>query len=203
MRPAFDPFGPLPEGTVVLEASAGTGKTWTLASLTVRYVAETDVQLSQVMLVTFGRAATQELRERTRLRLTQAAHGLADPAAARASGDPLLAHLASADDDVVTDRRRRLLLALSDFDAATITTTHSFCQRMLDGLGMAGNREPGADVVETVDALVDEVADDLYLRGYAGHDSPVPQLTPAVARQVAREAVRDRQALLVPAGAPL
>ena len=76
----FDPFGPLPgtATTTVLEASAGTGKTWTIAALATRYVAEQGLELSQLMLVTFGRAATQELRERTRARLTSAALGLAD-----------------------------------------------------------------------------------------------------------------------------
>jgi exodeoxyribonuclease V beta subunit len=200
---SFDLSGPLPEGTVVLEASAGTGKTYTIAALATRYVAEAGVPLSHLLLVTFGRAATQELRERTRQRLTSAARGLADPAAARASGDDVLRHLASGDDAEVAERRRRLLVALSGFDAATITTTHSFCQRMLDELGLAGDREPGAEVVETVDDVIAQVAGDLYLRTYAQHDAPPPLLTPAVALEVAREAVLDRQAELAPSDQPL
>jgi exodeoxyribonuclease V beta subunit len=198
----FDVLGPLPEGTVVLEASAGTGKTWTIAALATRYVAEAGLALSQLMLVTFGRAATQELRERTRARLTSAALGLADVEAARAGDDVLLAHLATGSDDEVAERRRRLVAALADFDAATITTTHSFCQRMLDGLGTAGDRELGVEVVESIAELVTEVADDLYVATFADHDGPLPQLTPAEARQVARDAVADRQAALVPLGAP-
>ena len=197
-----DVLGPLPEGTVVLEASAGTGKTWTIAALATRYVAEAGLPLSELMLVTFGRAATQELRERTRQRLTSAAHGLADPVAARAGDDPLLVHLATGTDAEVAVRRRRLVAALSDFDAATIATTHSFCQRMLDGLGIAGDRDLAADVVESVDDLVTEVADDLYLRSWSGHDSPLPELSPSDAREVARAAVGDRQARLEPADAP-
>jgi exodeoxyribonuclease V beta subunit len=62
--PVFDLCGPLPVGTTVLEASAGTGKTFTIAALATRYVAEGLAELSQLMLVTFGRAATQELRQR-------------------------------------------------------------------------------------------------------------------------------------------
>jgi exodeoxyribonuclease V beta subunit len=198
---SFELLGELPQGTVVLEASAGTGKTYTIAALATRYVAETDIELSELMLVTFGRAATQELRERTRERLSSAARGLADVGAARAGADPLLVHLATGSPEVVAERRRRLVLALSDFDAATITTTHSFCQRMLDGLGIAGDRDSGAELVETVDDLVTEVADDLFLRDYAGHDGPLPVLTPAAARQAARDAVSDRQSLLAPTGA--
>ncbi len=200
---SFDLLGPLPTGTVVLEASAGTGKTYTIAALATRYVAEAGIPLSQLMLVTFGRAATQELRERTRQRLASAARGLNDFAEARSSSDDVLRHLATGTDEDVAERRRRLTVALSDFDAATITTTHSFCQRMLDGLGIAGDREPGARILETVDDIVTEVAADLYLRAYAGHDGPLPQLSPAAAVEVAREAVSDRQALLAPPDQPL
>ena len=59
---AFDVCGPLPTGTTVLEASAGTGKTFTIAALTARYVAEGAAELSQIMLVTFGNAASRGLR---------------------------------------------------------------------------------------------------------------------------------------------
>ncbi|HST85084.1 MAG TPA: UvrD-helicase domain-containing protein [Kineosporiaceae bacterium] len=200
---SFDLLGPLPDGTVVLEASAGTGKTYAIAALATRYVAEANIPLSQLMLVTFGRAATQELRERTRQRLASAARGLNDFAAARLSSDDVLRHLATGSDEDVAERRRRLMVALSDFDAATITTTHSFCQRMLDGLGIAGDREPGARIVETVDDVVTEVAADLYLQSYAGHAGPAPHLSPAAAVEIAREAVSDRQAQLAPSDQPL
>ncbi len=65
----FDLAGPLPSGTTVLEASAGTGKTYTIAALAARYLAEGHVQLGDLLLVTFGRMATNELRERVRERL--------------------------------------------------------------------------------------------------------------------------------------
>nr|MBA3525052.1 UvrD-helicase domain-containing protein [Geodermatophilaceae bacterium] len=191
---SFDPYGALPTGTTVLEASAGTGKTWTIATLATRYVAEGAAELSELMLVTFGRAATQELRERTRERLTSAARGLAAPDAVD-SDDALVAHLAATEREL---RLARLTKALSDFDGATIATTHSFCQRMLDGLGIAGEREPNAALVEAVDDLTVEVADDLFLQRYAGHTATLPLLTPATAREVSLQAVRDRQARLEP-----
>ena len=64
----FDLCGPLPEHTVVLEASAGTGKTYTIAGLVTRYVAEGVAELDELLVVTFGRAATTELRSRVRER---------------------------------------------------------------------------------------------------------------------------------------
>src|SRR4051812_38239475 len=157
--PSFDICGPLPQGTVVLEASAGTGKTFTIAALATRYVAEGHAELHELMLVTFGRAATQELRERVRERLVSAERGLADPAAARDGKDTLLRLLADVPDDDVSLRRRRLTTALADFDAATIATTHGFCQQMLAGLGMAADTDPDATFVENVDDLITEVVD--------------------------------------------
>ncbi|MEU2102450.1 UvrD-helicase domain-containing protein [Nocardia sp. NPDC019255] len=194
---AFEPYGPLPTGTTVLEASAGTGKTHAIVGLAVRYVAEAGIEVSQLLLVTFSRAATQELRERTRDRFVAVAAGLADPGAARAHADELVRHLAQADEDEVRSRRRRLLAALSDFDAGTIATTHSFCQRMLDELGLAGEHDPGTRLVETVDDLVGTVVDDLYLHRYARSQPP---FSVKEARALALAAVRDRHAALAPDG---
>jgi len=194
----FDVCGPLPTGTTVLEASAGTGKTFTIAALATRYVAEGLAELHELMLVTFGRAATQELRERVRERLVDTERRLADPAVARASTDALLAHLASAPDAEVCVRRKRLATALADFDAATIATTHGFCQQMLTGLGIAADMDAGAAFVESNDDLVVEVVQDLYLRKYGRPDSPAPMLTYADALDSGRAAVQDPQARLAP-----
>ena len=74
--PAFDLRGPLPSGVTLLEASAGTGKTFTIAALVARYVAE-GVPLDRLLVVTFTRMATGELRERVRERLLATEEGLA------------------------------------------------------------------------------------------------------------------------------
>lgn len=192
----FDLLGPLPSGTTVLEASAGTGKTYAIVGLAARFVAEGGIDLSRLLLVTFSRAATQELRERTRERFRSAATELADPRQALRGEDQVIRHLADADPEEVALRRRRLLQALSDFDAATIVTTHSFCQRMLDGLGIAGERDPDAVLVEAADDLVTEVIDDLYLSAYSRAESA--PFTPAEATAAARAAIFDPQAVLAP-----
>ena len=64
----FDLCGPLPRGVTLLEASAGTGKTYTIAALAARYVA-IGTPLEQMLLITFTRSATSELRDRVRERL--------------------------------------------------------------------------------------------------------------------------------------
>jgi exodeoxyribonuclease V beta subunit len=194
---SFDLYGDLPTGTTVLEASAGTGKTWTIAALATRYVAEGHARLDELMLATFSRAATQELRERVRERFTATARDLTRGE----SDDPLVRHLRDCPPEELARRCHRLAHALSEFDAATIATTHSFCQQVLDGLGMSGDHEPGVTMVESVDDLLREVVDDLYLRKYAAHDAAAPLLSAQQAREVARAATSDRQARLEPADA--
>jgi len=201
MKP-FDVCGALPTGTMVLEASAGTGKTFTIAALTARYVAEGLAELSQVMLVTFGNAASRELRDRVRERLVSAELGLRDPATARASSDEVLALLASVDDADVEIRRTRLAAALTGFDAATIATTHSFCSQMLTGLGLTADTDPAATFTENVDDLVCEVVDDLYLQAYGHPGANEPTMTYDEVLSLGRRGVgSDRSALLWPLAA--
>lgn len=195
----FDAFGDLPVGTVVLEASAGTGKTHTIATLTTRYVAEGVATLPEIMLVTFGRAATSELRDRVRERLVAVERGLRGPDPAQ-HADPVVAFLAAVDDDELARRRDRLRVALSQLDAATITTTHGFCQQMLSALGTSADVDLATSFLPDVADLVDEVTDDLYVRLFA--DRQDPPLTPRDVREVARAAVSDHGAMLAPADAP-
>ncbi|MFC8598488.1 UvrD-helicase domain-containing protein [Isoptericola sp. NPDC057191] len=195
-RPVFDVCGPLPEGTTVLEASAGTGKTFTIAALATRFVAEGRAELRELMLVTFGRAATSELRDRVRERLVSTERALRGPDPA-AHPDPVVALLADVDAAELSRRRARLTAALSQLDAATITTTHGFCQQMLTSLGIAADVDPAATFVADVADLVREVSDDLYVRRFA--DEAHPALTPTMAADLGRAAVSDHQAVVEPA----
>jgi len=194
----FDPFGDLPTGTVVLEASAGTGKTHTIATLTTRYVAEGTAALPEIMLVTFGRAATSELRDRVRDRLVTVERALRGPAPAN-HPDALVAFLAAVGDAELERRRERLRVALSQLDAATITTTHGFCQQMLTALGTAADVDLATAFLPDVADLVEEVTDDLYVRLFADQSEPV--LSPRDVREVARAAVSDHGAVVAPSDA--
>ena len=193
----FDLLGDLPTGatTVVLEASAGTGKTFTLAGLVTRYVAEGVATLDEMLLITFGRAASQELRERVRRALVEAARALEDPS--MVGDNELLAHLVAGSEEELARRRHHLRDALASFDAATIATTHQFCQLVLRSLGVAGDTDAGVTLVESLDDLVTEVVDDLYLRRF-GHQTDSPVLTRAQALGLAREVVANPQTVLTP-----
>ncbi|MGE2724367.1 exodeoxyribonuclease V subunit beta [Mycolicibacterium pulveris] len=184
----FNLLGPLPADrtTTVLEASAGTGKTFTLAGLVTRYVAEGVATLDQMLLITFGRAATQELRDRVRRQIVDAVAAFDDPALAE--DNQVVTHLLDCGADEYAHRRQRLRDALAAFDAATIATTHQFCQTVLRSLGVAGDTDAGVELVESLDELTTEIVDDLYLRHF-GREREAPLLAYDDALTLAREVV--------------
>ena len=198
--PPFDVCGPLPTGVTVLEASAGTGKTYTIAALAARYVAE-GTPLQQLLLVTFTRIATGELSDRVRERLVAVEAGLeAFLAGADPGRDEVVQLLVQGPRHEVETRRANLARALADFDAATIATIHSFCQEALGSLGVAGDVERDMTVVEEIDDLLVEVVDDLYVRRF--HWDEKPRITRAQALQIARVAMEHPTAALEPERAP-
>ena len=135
------PLNPLTlplHGSRLIEASAGTGKTFTIALLYVRLVlggqhSEDDTAFvrpltpPEILVVTFTNAATQELRERIRHRLVEAA------AVFRHQGeDSLLLALRSQYPEATWPAcARRLELAAEWMDEAAVSTIHSWCYRML------------------------------------------------------------------------
>ncbi|MGO1166856.1 MAG: UvrD-helicase domain-containing protein [Janibacter sp.] len=189
----FDITADLPTGTVLLEASAGTGKTWTIGALVARHIAE-GTRLEDMLVITFGRAASREMRERVREHLRFVHRHLADPSAP--SDDAVVTLLRSGDAAEVAERERRLRDALTHFDAATIATTHQFCQLVLRGLGVAGDSDPHARLVEDLSDLRDEVVDDLYVRGFAGGGAPA--FTRQRAGEIARSVTENPHAELDP-----
>lgn len=138
-------------GSHLIEASAGTGKTFTIALLYVRLVlghppsttaeAATEADLSDelqagllpqnLLVVTFTEAATKELRERIRRRLTEAAE-VFSPEADNETGDKLLRELRDMyPPENRSHLRAKLLLAAEWMDEASISTIHSWCYQML------------------------------------------------------------------------
>ncbi|HEY4332872.1 MAG TPA: UvrD-helicase domain-containing protein, partial [Ilumatobacteraceae bacterium] len=162
---AFDLADPLPRGRTVLEASAGTGKTYSITALVARYIAEDDVPVDQILVVTFTRAAANELRERTREVLTIAADALDSQIVPE--GHQWLAPMLGGDDLFAADtrrfRRQRLLTAINRFDDLTITTIHGFCQATLTQLGLRSGTDLAAVLVDNTTELVAEVCRDALL----------------------------------------
>ena len=126
---------PAPGTTIVLEASAGTGKTYAIAALVTRYVAD-GLPLDQILAVTFSRRATSELRDGIRTRLI--AGKLAIDGWLRDgrldSSDRVAVLLCDTDPAIARLRADRLDEAIGLVDAAPIFTLHTFAARMLDEL---------------------------------------------------------------------
>ncbi|WP_238346292.1 UvrD-helicase domain-containing protein [Luteimonas saliphila] len=124
------------DGVHAIEASAGTGKTYTLATLVVRLVVERGLRVGQVLAVTFTEAATQELRSRIRARLLLACGLVGTAPAADDTPEAALTravldgHLAQGT-ETADALRRRLHAAANDIDLAAIFTIHGFCARVL------------------------------------------------------------------------
>ncbi|MBV9607510.1 MAG: UvrD-helicase domain-containing protein, partial [Solirubrobacterales bacterium] len=199
----FDLCGALPSGVTVLEASAGTGKTYAIAALAARYVAE-GTPLDRLLLITFTRIATGELRDRVRERLVGCEQelsailaGAADPGT-----DPVVSLLASGSAEEVGRRRDRLARAVADFDAATIATTHGFCQEVLAELGTIGDLDRETEFVEDVSDLLEETLDDLYVRRFGPRSGGGARFTRGQALQIARAAVDNPMAELEPRDEP-
>jgi len=199
----FDLCGPLPSGVTVLEASAGTGKTYTIAALAARYVAE-GTPLDRLLLITFTRIATGELRDRVRERLVGCEQqlslilgGAGDP-----GSDPVVTMLAAGSHEEVRCRRARLARAVADFDAATIATTHGFCQEVLAELGTIGDLDRETEFVEDVSELLEETLDDLYVRRFGPRSGGAARFTRAEALQITRAAVENPMSELEPRDEP-
>ena len=116
----------------------------------------------------------------------------------RRSRPTLIDLLVDCDDQERALRHRRVTEALAGFDGATIATTHQFCSMVLGSLGVAGDTDARARLVEDLDQLLGEVVDDLYLRAFAFAEAD-PTFTFAEAMSIARTAVGDPQARLEPA----
>ena len=144
-NPNLDPLALPLNGSALIEASAGTGKTFTIAILYVRLVlghgqAEgsplQNLLPPNLLVVTFTEAATKELRDRIRTRLTQAAEVFSDaPDEPEPPAETALIYQLRNDSypDPATwpDCRKKLLLAAEWMDEAAVSTIHSFCNRML------------------------------------------------------------------------
>ena len=157
-----DPL-PGPGETLVIEASAGTGKTWTISTLAARFIAEQDISVSQMAIVTFSSASAAEVKSRSRLRLKQCADVLSALIPPPES-DEGLSHLWSPDPSVRGLRRDRLLRAVDDFDLAPIMTTHGFCGRLLSRLGILADHDTSDRLTTDLSDLIHEATSDQYLR---------------------------------------
>ena len=152
------------DGVRLIEASAGTGKTFTLTTLVLRLLLERGATMAQILAVTFTRAATQELRQRVRRRL-RLARRLLDAPQDEPQGEavPTMAVLRAAIAREGEARvRERVEAALLQIDEATISTIHGFCHRALREFGFRAGLLAEQRVIDDPGEVWAEVAAEVW-----------------------------------------
>ncbi|MFT3820621.1 MAG: exodeoxyribonuclease V subunit beta [Rubrivivax sp.] len=185
MSEPFDVFAAPLDGLTLIEASAGTGKTWTLCGLYLRLLLERRLTVQQILVVTFTKAATAELRERIRGRVADVLVGLRD-----GSADPFVQALLQAvrsrciddgddrDDDHVL--ALHLQQTLQSFDEAAIFTIHGFCQRALADTPFGSGAPLLQELLADDGELRLQVAQDFWRRRVSGDSALPPGLAAAL-----------------------
>ena len=131
------------QGTSLIEASAGTGKTYSIAALYLHFVLA-GLKPEQILVVTFTEAATKELKDRLRQRLFAAS----------------LNPEQGEDKDIIAlypEAGKRLRQALLDIDRAAIFTIHGFCQRVLSNYAFECDSPFGAELLTDATSFDNEL----------------------------------------------
>lgn len=152
----------LQKGVNLVEASAGTGKTYAIGMLVLRALVELGQPIEKILIVTFTKAATEELKSRIRARLVEAREllsGTMDMSGKKI--DQTLLDWA----ETIKDRHAAvnlLQLALYDIDRAGIFTIHGFCQRMLVEQALESGQLFDVELLTDINHIRNQVADDFW-----------------------------------------
>ncbi|MGB8720987.1 MAG: UvrD-helicase domain-containing protein, partial [Desulfobacterales bacterium] len=160
---AFDPLRAPLAGVNLIEAGAGTGKTYAIAALYLRLVLERGLQPEEILVVTFTKAATEELQSRIRARLLDAEGGFARGDCPDGLIREVVARMADP-----AQALGRLREALLGFDRAAIFTIHGFCQRVLLENAFETGSLFQTELKTDPRPLLQEVADDFWRRQVYG-----------------------------------
>ncbi|MFA6899056.1 MAG: exodeoxyribonuclease V subunit beta [Desulfurivibrionaceae bacterium] len=191
MSRGFDPLLIASTGVQLIEASAGTGKTYSITSLYLRLLLERRLTVEQILVVTFTEAATAELHERIRTRLRTAVQGFQDQ---DGGNDPFLCQLLARSLDHEADRRL-LARAVSDIDKAAVSTIHGFAHRVLQQHALETGLLFELELTGATQRLVQEIADDYWSSFFYALDYRLASLvrqgvSPAQLRALTQEAIR-------------
>ena len=176
-------------GFHLLEADAGTGKTWTISGLVVRALIERELTIDRILVVTFTRAATAELSRRIRERIEALEQLIEDRlAGARSTIDDVfcLAYCETIPD--LEQARRKLRVALAQIDEAQVRTIHGFCHAVIDEHAMSIGVAQGLQARALGDAWLE--------RGIAAWWREAVQDAPASTLWALRTAALSPQALV-------
>ncbi len=149
----------LRQGINLIEASAGTGKTYTIAMLVLRFLVEKAIRIEELLIVTFTNAATEELKERVRARLSEARRALSGYT--EGISPDLIAWAKHLDIDKAL-ACSRLELALLNIDQAGILTIHGFCLRVLKEHALESAQLFDSELTGDIGVVRQQIADDFW-----------------------------------------
>ena len=155
------------EGINLIDASAGTGKTYTIEGIYLRLVVEQGIPVEKILGVTFTEAATSELKDRILKRLRQS-RGIFSSQSNhhRSLDEPLLQSLRTRyfkqSADCIHTVTQRLRHAIDTFDDSAILTIHGFCRRTLADFAFESNTAFDTEIVTTVDPYIREISEDYW-----------------------------------------
>jgi exodeoxyribonuclease V beta subunit len=165
--PIFDPITTPLEGTNLIEAGAGTGKTYAITGLFLRLLLEKNLAVHQILVVTFTEAATRELKDRVRGKVREALAAFSTGK----SRDSFLGKLVRA--HAFPERAAaNLREVLRSFDEAAIFTIHGFCRRMLHENAFESGSLFDTELVTDPSAMIQESVDDFW-RKHLYTESPL------------------------------
>jgi len=184
---AFNPLTMPLTGVHSISASAGTGKTYTITTLYLRFLLDpaANCAVDSILVTTFTEAATAELKDRLRSRLKEAVRLLeqcetvteAESLAAADRADAVVVELLDAvggwNEDSRQRVRERLDDALLSFDQAPVYTIHGFCNRILQDLVFETGSRFDAELVTSTKPLLDEALCDFVARWWTTSDAPL------------------------------
>ena len=162
MTLTLDPVKIELSGIQLIEASAGTGKTYTIEQLYLRLLLEKELEVENILVVTFTNAATSELRDRIRLKLLQARKVFAEEKCAEEDGEgfytTLLGRVSS------LDAGERIERDIRSFDLAEIHTIHGFCARILAENAFESGAVFESDIDTDIEPLIEELVNDFWVK---------------------------------------
>lgn len=178
----FDPLTVPILGSNLIEASAGTGKTWSIAALYLRLLLEEKLKVEQILVVTYTKAATAELKSRLRARLNEALFALEHKDCLH--DDYLQALFKRLTTEPQNTLILRLKAAISQFDHAAIYTIHGFCQRILKDHAFLAASPFEVELVSDANAVIQTLNEDFWRLHISNHSVWAKlvferQLTPA------------------------
>ncbi len=139
------------EGSNLIEASAGTGKTYSIAILVVRLVLEKKLPIKEILMVTFTKAAVAELEERIRLFIRSAYK----VSLGEHIGDETITNLVN-NYPHPEEASRLLKEAVLFLDETSVLTIHSFCQKTLNEFAFETNQLFGAETIQDTSAILQQ-----------------------------------------------